>query len=311
MAAVECYQNQNENHSSPMNEPMDEHQEQDNDGQNQQNNQGQQNNQASAGIPGKDDERKLFVGGLSRNTTEKELREHFGKFGDIESISVKMDQYTGISRGFAFMVFTNPKTIDKLLASGEHYINKRKVDPKRVSKKAQYGKIFVGGLTSEISDDDIKSYFGQYGTIVELQAPFDKTKNQRKGFCFVTFDSKDVVYKLLKTPKQVINGKEVDVKKVKVNPEVNRQGYWGTGGYGGYGYTGGYNYIPEYGNGGSGGGGGGGGGGGYQGGYDDSYSNYDNYTGYEAFDNSTGYPIAGKPRASAQGPRQFQRHQPY
>lgn len=87
----------------------------------------QQQHQATAGIPGKDDERKLFIGGLSRNTTDKELRDHFGKFGEIESISVKVDPHTGISRGFAFMVFTNPKTIDKLLASGEHYINKRKV----------------------------------------------------------------------------------------------------------------------------------------------------------------------------------------
>lgn len=104
MAAVECYQNQSQN-------------------------EGQQHPpQATAGIPGKDDERKLFVGGLSRNTTDKELREHFGKFGEIESISVKIDPHTGISRGFAFMVFTNPKTIDKLLASGEHYINKRKVN---------------------------------------------------------------------------------------------------------------------------------------------------------------------------------------
>lgn len=83
--------------------------------------------QATAGIPGKDDERKLFVGGLSRNTTDKELRDHFSKFGEIESITVKIDPHTGISRGFAFMVFTNAKAIDKLLASGEHYINKRKV----------------------------------------------------------------------------------------------------------------------------------------------------------------------------------------
>ncbi|XP_012280696.1 RNA-binding protein squid [Orussus abietinus] len=264
-----------------------------------QNNQGEgaaqqaQAQQPTAGIPGKDDERKLFVGGLSRNTTDKELRDHFGKFGEIESISVKIDPYTGVSRGFAFMVFTNPKTIDKLLASGEHYINKRKVDPKRVSKKAQHGKIFVGGLTPEITDDDIKSYFGQYGTIVEVQAPFDKMKNQRKGFCFVTFDSRDVVYKLLKTPKQTINGKEVDVKKVKVNLESNRQGFWG-GGYGYGGYGGGYGFIPEYGN-------------GYHGGYDDSYANYD-YSGYEGYDNM-GYGMQGKPRGP--GPRQLQRHQPY
>jgi squid len=224
--------------------------------------------QATAGIPGKDDERKLFIGGLSRNTTEKELKDHFGKFGEIESISVKVDPHTGISRGFAFMVFTNPKTIDKLLASGEHYINKRKVDPKRVSKKPQHGKIFVGGLTPDISDDDIKSYFSQYGTIVELQAPFDKVKNQRKGFCFITFDSKEVVYKLLKTPKQTINGKEVDVKKVKVNPDPRNQGFWAPG-YG-YGYGGGYGYIPDY--------------NGYHSGYDDMYANYD-YAGYDGYDN--------------------------
>ncbi|KAG5320616.1 SQD protein, partial [Pseudoatta argentina] len=246
--------------------------------------------QATAGIPGKDDERKLFIGGLSRNTTDKELRDHFGKFGEIESISVKVDPHTGISRGFAFMVFTNPKTIDKLLASGEHYINKRKVDPKRVSKKPQHGKIFVGGLTPDISDDDIKNYFSQYGTIVELQAPFDKVKNQRKGFCFITFDSKEVVYKLLKTPKQTINGKEVDVKKVKVNPDPRNQGFWAPG-YG-YGYGGGYGYIPEY--------------NGYHN-YDDVYANYD-YAGYDGYDNM-GY--GPKPRGNGPGPRQFQRHQPY
>lgn len=275
MAAVEYYQNQAQGEGTG------------------QQTQAQQQ-QATAGIPGKDDERKLFVGGLSRNTTDKELRDHFGKFGEIESISIKIDPYTGISRGFAFMVFTNPKTIDKLLASGEHYINKRKVDPKRVSKKAQHGKIFVGGLTPEISDDDIKNYFGQYGTIVELQAPFDKMKNQRKGFCFITFDSRDVVYKLLKTPKQTINGKEVDVKKVKVNPDPRNQGFWGPSyGYYGGGYGG---YIPEFGN-------------GYHGGYDDAYANYD-YAGYDGYDNM-GYANQGKPRGNAPGPRQFQRHQPY
>lgn len=246
----------------------------------------------TAGIPGKDDEKKLFVGGLSRQTTDRELKDYFGKFGEIESVTVKIDQYTGQSRGFAFIVFTNPKTIDKLLAAGDHYIQKRKVDPKRVSKKAQHGKIFVGGLTPEISDDDIKGYFSQYGTIVEFQAPFDKQKNQRKGFCFITFDSKDTMYNLLKTPKQFINGKEVDVKKVRVNAEMGRGGgrmgnSWGQGyGSAGYGYDG-YGYS------------------GYGNGYDYGNYGYDSYGGY---DSQTGYGSSGngKPRT-----RQFSRHQPY
>lgn len=255
----------------------------------------------TAGIPGRDDDRKLFVGGLSRQTTDRELKEHFGKFGEIESVTVKVDPYTGQSRGFAFIVFANPKTIDKLLASGDHYINKRKVDPKRVSKKTQHGKIFVGGLTPDISDGDIRDYFSQYGTIVEVQAPFDKVKNQRKGFCFITFDSKNVVYQLLKSPKQYINGKEVDVKKVKINPETMGIGgrgalrgdarSWGTShAYGGYSHD----YATGY------------GGVGYNS-YD--YGGpYNDYSGY-GYSNSGGMQGYGnKPRA---GNRQFQRHQPY
>lgn len=179
------------------------------------------------------------------------------------------------------------------------------MDPKRVSKKAQYGKIFVGGLTPDITDEDIKSYFSQFGTIMELQAPFDKLKNQRKGFCFITFDSRDVVYKLLKTPKQTINGREVDVKKVKVNPEANRPGFWGAG-YG-YGYGGGYGYIPEPND--------------YHGGYNDSTSNFDYNSlryhedqslpldGYMPYAHV--YMGANKPRGNGAGPRPFQRHQPY
>lgn len=49
--------------------------------------------------------------------------------------------------------------------------------------------------------------------------PFDKQKNQRKGFCFITFDSEQVVNELLKTPKQTISGKEVDVKKATPKPD--------------------------------------------------------------------------------------------
>jgi squid len=52
-----------------------------------------------------------------------------------------------------------------------------------------------------------------------MEMPFDKQKNQRKAFCFITFDSEQVVNELLKTPKQTISGKEVDVKKATPKPE--------------------------------------------------------------------------------------------
>ncbi|KAM7360338.1 RNA-binding protein squid isoform 1-T2 [Cochliomyia hominivorax] len=192
----------------------------------------------------RDDDRKLFVGGLSWETSEKELREHFSKYGEIESINVKTDPQTGRSRGFAFIVFTTTDAIDKVNEAGDHVINNKKVDPKKA--KARHGKIFVGGLTTEISDDEIKTYFSQFGNIVDVEMPFDKQKSQRKGFCFITFDSEQVVTELLKTPKQKISGKEVDVKRATPKPEnqmmMMRGGRGGVrGGRGGYG-RGGYSH---------------------------------------------------------------------
>uniref|UniRef100_A0AAR5P7Q2 RRM domain-containing protein n=1 Tax=Dendroctonus ponderosae TaxID=77166 RepID=A0AAR5P7Q2_DENPD len=140
----------------------------------------------------------------------EELREYFGKYGEIESINVKTDSMTGRSRGFAFIVFQDAASIDRVSAAGEHTINGKKVDPKKA--KARHGKIFVGGISPELSDDDINEYFGQYGTIMEVEMPFDKQKNQRKGFCFITFESEQVVADLLKRPKQVIKDKEVGQK---------------------------------------------------------------------------------------------------
>lgn len=69
--------------------------------------------------------------------------------------------------------------------------------------------------------------------------PFDKQKNQRKGFCFITFDSEQVVNELLKTPKQTISGKEVDVKKATPKPDNMPMGMIRGGGRGGRGGRGG------------------------------------------------------------------------
>lgn len=93
----------------------------------------------------------------------EELRDHFGAYGEIESINVKTDPNTGRSRGFAFIVFSTAEAIDKVGAAGDHVINNKKVDPKKA--KARHGKIFVGGLTNELADEDIKGYFGQFGNV--------------------------------------------------------------------------------------------------------------------------------------------------
>ena len=60
------------------------------------------------------EDRKLFVGGLSWETKEPQLKEYFERFGDIESVNLKVDPVTGRSRCFAFLVFKDAESVDKV-----------------------------------------------------------------------------------------------------------------------------------------------------------------------------------------------------
>jgi len=218
----------------------------------------------------KNDGRKLFIGGLSWETKDQGLKDYFGKFGEVEAVNIKTDPNTGRSRGFCFLVFKEASAVDAVMAAGEHVIDGKKVDPKKA--KARTGKIFVGGLKPDITNEDITEYFSAFGTIVETAIPMDKTKNERKGFCFITFEEEAVAKKLIAEPKQTIKGIEVDVKKA--TPSGGDAG--GRGGRGG---------------GGRGGRGGRGGGAGWGGGYDPYAQGYGGGYGYDAY--AQGYAAYG------------------
>ncbi len=45
----------------------------------------------------------IYVGNLSREATEDELRQEFAAFGEVASVNIIKDKYSGQSRGFAFV----------------------------------------------------------------------------------------------------------------------------------------------------------------------------------------------------------------
>ena len=63
----------------------------------------------------KDMGKKLFVGGLSWNTTDGSLRAAFEPFGEIEDAKVITDRETGRSRGFGFVTFVDASAIKEAI----------------------------------------------------------------------------------------------------------------------------------------------------------------------------------------------------
>ncbi len=50
---------------------------------------------------------KIYIGNMSFDTTEENLRQAFEGFGEVTSCNVIMDNFSGKPRGFAFVEMTN------------------------------------------------------------------------------------------------------------------------------------------------------------------------------------------------------------
>lgn len=232
------------------------------------------------------EELKLFLGGLSWDTSKQDVQDYFGKYGTVKFASVKMDMETGRSRGFGFVVFEEKTAVDQVLEEKIHKIKGRDIEPNQAKAKELPKKIFIGGLDTSVTEEELRQWGEQYGEIEEVVFPFDKEKNERKRFSFVTFKSGKAAAECCQTPRQQIGPKQCDIKLATPKPEEagGRGGMRGGmrgggrggrgGGYGGMGGGGGY--------GGYGGGGGGYGGGYGQSGYGGGYGGYDYNQGYGA-----------------------------
>ena len=59
--------------------------------------------------------KKLYVGGLSYDTTEDSLKDAFAQAGAVESVKIITDRISGRSRGFAFVEMTSDKDAQKAI----------------------------------------------------------------------------------------------------------------------------------------------------------------------------------------------------
>ncbi len=58
----------------------------------------------------------IYVGNLSRDLSEAELREAFAAFGEVASASIIKDKFSGDSRGFGFVEMPNKAEADAAIA---------------------------------------------------------------------------------------------------------------------------------------------------------------------------------------------------
>lgn len=182
-----------------------------------------------------EDERKLFVGGLAHGTGEDMLRQYFSTYGEVTKIDLKYDQETKKSRGFGFITFGSSQVLNDVLDVGAHTINGKVIDPKKAMAKPKpppMKKVFVGGVSGDVSEETIREHFAVHGKIEKIELPIDKEANKRRAFCFVVYETESAAKSATQKNKQKIGNmsKECDVKLA--TPPASKEGAPGGGRFG-------------------------------------------------------------------------------
>ncbi|KAH8158158.1 hypothetical protein CIB48_g10091 [Xylaria polymorpha] len=187
--------------------------------------------------PSAKEDGKMFIGGLNWETTDQSLREYFTQFGEVTECTVMRDGATGRSRGFGFLTFKDPKTVNIVMVK-EHFLDGKLIDPKRAiprDEQEKTSKIFVGGVSQDTTENEFKDYFAQFGRVVDATLMMDKDTGRPRGFGFVTFENEVGVEACLSTHLE-IHGKAIEVKKaqprgnMREEEEAQRRGKFKKGG---------------------------------------------------------------------------------
>ncbi|KAF3623661.1 polyadenylate-binding protein RBP47 [Capsicum chacoense] len=219
----------------------------------------------------------IFVGDLASDVTDTMLRDTFAsRYPSFKGAKVVVDANTGHSKGYGFVRFGDESERSRAMTEMNGiYCSSRPMrvgvaTPKKPSAQQQFSSqavilsggyasngtathgsqsdgdssnttIFVGGLDSDVTDEELKQSFSQFGEVVSVKIPVGK------GCGFVQFSERSSAQEAI----QKLNGAVIGKQAVRLSwgrSPANKQmrsdsgnqwnagGYYGRQNYGGYGY---------------------------------------------------------------------------
>eukprot|EP00820_Chromera_velia_P019833 Cvel_28553.t1-p1 / transcript=Cvel_28553.t1 / gene=Cvel_28553 / organism=Chromera_velia_CCMP2878 / gene_product=RNA-binding protein Musashi homolog 1, putative / transcript_product=RNA-binding protein Musashi homolog 1, putative / location=Cvel_scaffold3760:44-4903(-) / protein_length=381 / sequence_SO=supercontig / SO=protein_coding / is_pseudo=false len=137
---------------------------------------------------------KFFVGGLSGEVNQEDVRKYFSEeFGGVKEVQLIMDYQAQPprNRGFGFVTLEDDSKRKEIFGRS-HTLNGRKFEVEEEKKKeislteSTTKKLFVGGIKEVHTEESLKELFSQFGTVDEVAILREHT-GQLRGYGFVTF----------------------------------------------------------------------------------------------------------------------------
>jgi len=225
--------------------------------------------------------RKMFVGGIDKETTDEEFKNLFTEFGEVTDHVIIRSDTKKSDRLFGFITFSKCDELEECLLKRPHKYKEKELDVKRAVPKGQedsYGhykvkKLHVANIPALMKEKELMRYlkrrhpqkYGQFQEVNFLKSKDDGCSEKNRGFGFITVSSEDFADRVsIGETKFTLNDKNLRIAKAKPRNadgqvtggrgfrgkgQMNQGGWdnYGWGGYGGYGQDyyggyGGYNY---------------------------------------------------------------------
>nr|ALI93839.1 ELAV [Holothuria glaberrima] len=169
----------------------------------------------------------LIINYLPQEMNQEEIKELFGKFGEIESCKLVKDKLTGQSLGYGFVNFMKASeaakakdTLDGLKVEKK----KLKVSYARPSSPAiKDANLYISGIPRMYSEKELQNLFAEYGEIITSKLLYDNGTS--RGVGFVRFDRRQQAEAAINALHNTIppGGTEPLVVKFASNPSQHYQ----------------------------------------------------------------------------------------
>lgn len=179
-------------------------------------------------IPRAEKEYKLFVGGLTGDTSHEDLKNYFSSIVNVIDAFVVTDTTNKKPSGFGFVSVRTRDDMQKLIdmkhklkgsiLDCKEALNKHEAKEKETEERKR--KLFVGGLPKNLKDDSLFEYFSTFGSIQKAYVVKDFKNGNTRGFGFVIFQTLDGYERVLRHSKpHIIYGKEIHVRETQSRRE--------------------------------------------------------------------------------------------
>jgi RNA recognition motif-containing protein len=131
------------------------------------------------------DQRNLYVSGLAPSISEAQLKTMFEVFGEVASLKLMLNIHTGLSRGFAFVLFSDCESAHKAVAEMDHkMVEGQRLTVRFAEKRARMTglptkKIFIRNIPVGITERDVRNLFEPELSIVQLSMRPDPFRGTR------------------------------------------------------------------------------------------------------------------------------------